>query len=150
MVLTTAEILLAIQTLVFLATGVIVVVQLNNSRKEHKFSTTHKVWDEIQMIDRIVMETPAYAKFLGDQIPGATDSEIREYVFMFYVLNFAEMLFLLRRKGVLPQAEWEPWDRTIANWFVSDDLRQAWREYVSPRRMYTDEFRDYVEKRVSF
>lgn len=142
--LSPSTIVLMVQSLIFLVTGIVIFCQLRHQRRDREFRLTHTVWEEIQQIDRILIEKPVYAKFFGTEIPGATDEARKDSVFGFYVLNFAEMLFWLWKKRILPREEWEPWRRSIARWVGSDALRTLWYTQVLPERMYTESFRKYI------
>ncbi len=149
-ILLTQLFVLLFQTAVFTYTLFILFRQNKNLKISLDFAAYQDVINRIQRVDEIIIENPRFGRFLPEDYSDSK-SENEKISLVYLVLDFFEMIFILKEKEMISEEMWEPWKRSMIRCFdQSQDFKSVWDLKVVPNEMYYKPFRDFIIRDVRF
>ncbi len=129
-------ILVAMQTLIFLATVVFVAVQTDRITRTLKLSAHQDVLNNLHRLDELLIGNPELATVFQET---SGEIEPRHRTFLYFVFNLFDSLYSKVHLGIVDYRTWNPW----RNWLISlaqhPKVKQFWAD-VAARGLYTEPF----------
>lgn len=143
--------ILITQTLVFTLTLMTLIYEVYNLKKGYNFSTYYNIVDRVQRMEEYIIKNTKLAKLISSELPDdGSDEYMKETTYIYYVLNFGELLFLLREKKIIDEKIWTPWRQSILRWTSNKKFQEWWLKRINLRDMYYENYRNFISYNMHF
>ena len=103
------EVLMLTQTVVFVVTLLVLVLQTRNLQKTVYASNYGRMIEMLKDLRFMRIQDPTLARVYQGEVEGLSDEEIRHHFFNLTVLSIFEMLFVDRKQGLITEDTWQFW-----------------------------------------
>lgn len=146
--LTTTDLILIMQTIVFTITLIALIAQNRHLTKTLKIKAHQDMVDRIQRLDELIINKPHLGRILNADLTSDNLKDIEKETFIYLILNFFEMIFILKHKDIIDEDEWVPWKKTIIRYINLKHFRDLWIKQIKPNKMFYGPFYDFINNNI--